>query len=234
MIKRIQIALVGDFDKNMYTHVALNESIEHCRPHLNFELETPWIPTENVDDNFLAQHTFKGFWIAPGSPYENDKGVYKLIRWARENNFPLYGTCGGFQYMIVEYAQNVLGFSNAGHEESDPDVERLVISKLECSLKGKEEEVLIPDKQSWLYNVLKTGSLIARYYCSYGINPEYIPLLEQYPMVFTAFSKDGQPRAFEVKAHRFYAGTLFQPPLDSSSDKPNPLLISFFINCSHG
>jgi CTP synthase (UTP-ammonia lyase) len=233
MVKRIQIGLVGDFDEKIYTHVALNEAIEHCRPHLHFTLETPWIPTEEVTENFLSDHNFEGFWIVPGSPYKNDAGVYKLIRWARENNFPLYGMCGGFQYMVVEYAKNVLGFSDAGHEESDPHVQRLVISKLACSLKGKQEDVLITDKHSWLYDVLKTDRITASYYCSYGVNPKYTHLLDQYPFVFTAFSEDEQPRGFELKAHRFYAATLFQPPLDSTADKPNPLLISFFNKCSH-
>lgn len=30
-MKRIGIALVGDFDKKMHTHLALKESIDHCK-----------------------------------------------------------------------------------------------------------------------------------------------------------------------------------------------------------
>lgn len=81
MEKCIQIGLVGDFNEKMYTHVALNHAITHSRSQLNFSLEAPWIPTEILDDNFLAEQRFEGFWIAPGSPYKNDEGVYKLIRW---------------------------------------------------------------------------------------------------------------------------------------------------------
>src|SRR5687768_12642566 len=130
MKKRIQIGLVGDYDEKMYTHVKLNEAIDHWLPHLHFSLETPWIPTEKLSPNFLADHFYEGFWIAPGSPYKNDEGVYALIRWARENNFPLFGICGGFQYMIVEYARNVLGIKGATHQESDPQGEQLIVSKL--------------------------------------------------------------------------------------------------------
>ena len=232
MHKRIQIGLVGDFDKNMYTHVALNDAIAHCRPKLHFELETSWIPTRKIDDNFLAQHTFEGFWIAPGSPYKNDEGVYKLIRWSRENNFPLFGTCGGFQYMLIEFARNVLGFSQSGHEESEPHMEQLVISKMTCSLKGATEDVVITDKDSWLREILQVNNIKGNFNCSYGVNPLYKNILNQYPMVFTAFSTLGEPRAFEMKAHRFYNGTLFQPQLDSTPEKPNPLLLSFFQKCA--
>jgi CTP synthase (UTP-ammonia lyase) len=233
MEKRIQIGLVGDFDKNMYTHVALNDSIGHCKPHLHFTLEEQWIPTETIDENFLASHPFEAFWLTPGSPYKNDEGVYRLIRWARENNFPLFGTCGGFQYMLVEYARNVLKMSQAGHEENEPANEHLIISKLSCSLKGKSEEVVVSDRQSWLYQVLDTERFTAQFNCNFGLNPVYQKILDQYPLTFTAFSPDGEARAFELKAHRFYAATLFQPPLDSTREKPNPLVLDFLRKSSH-
>jgi CTP synthase (UTP-ammonia lyase) len=231
MEKRVQIGLVGDFDKNMYTHVALNNAIEHCVPQLPFKLETQWLPTAELNENFLATQSFQGFWITPGSPYANDEGVYKLIQWCRENNFPLYGSCGGFQYMVVEYARNVLGFKDAGHEESHPDIEKLIITKMACSLKGQTETVIITDEQSWLYDVLQTNKIVGHFNCSYGVNPVYQSLLNQYPLVFTAFSENGEARAMEVKAHRFFCGTLFQPPLDSTAGKPNPLIFDFLGKC---
>lgn len=231
MEKRIQVGLVGDFDEKMYTHVALNNAIEHCRPHLHFTLEAAWIPTETITDGFLIEHRYEGFWITPGSPYANDEGVYKLIRWGRENDLPMFGTCGGFQYMIVEYARHVLGFGNAGHQESDPQVKQLIISKMACSLKGQQEEVRISDKESWLYQVLHADRITGHFNCSYGVNPVYTNLLNQYPLEFTAFSADGSPRALELKGHRFYNGTLFQPPLDSTPESPNPLVLSFLRKC---
>jgi CTP synthase (UTP-ammonia lyase) len=232
MEKRIQIALVGDFDAKMYTHIALNDSIEHCRPHLPVKLDSTWIPTQQLNDNFLAAHPYAGFWIAPGSPYDNDSGVYQVIQWCRENNFPLYGMCGGFQYMVVEYARNVLHFANAGHEESDSKVGMPVVAKMSCSLKGQQEQVLITDKQSLLYEALQADKITGHFNCSYGVNPLYQNLINQYPFVFTAFSPDGEPRAMEVKAHRFYCGTLFQPSLDSTQEKPNPFILSFLTRCA--
>jgi CTP synthase (UTP-ammonia lyase) len=233
MQKRIQIGLVGDFSEKIPTHVALNHAIEHCRPKLSFTLEAKWIPTENVDDNFLATHSVDGFWIAPGSPYKNDKGVYQLIRHCRENNFPLLGTCGGFQYMVVEYARNVLALADAAHEEGNPEASQLVISKLACSLKGQNEEISIVDKKSWLFEVLGKNNITGSFYCSYGVNPAFTNLLNQFPFVFIAFSPEGEPRALELKEHRFFAATLFQPPLDSSFEHPNLLLLDFFKKCSH-
>jgi CTP synthase (UTP-ammonia lyase) len=134
--------------------------------------------------------------------------------------------------MIVEYARNVLGFTHAGHEESEPGVQQLIVSKLSCSLKGQQEEVHITDLDSWLYKVLQTTKITGHFNCSYGINPVYQKSLNRYPMVFTAFSPEGEVRALELKTHRFFRGTLFQPPLDSTPEKPNPLIMSFIHECS--
>lgn len=230
-MKRVKIALVGDFDKNMYTHVALNDAIEHARAHLPFTLNAKWVQTEDIEKALLNGNNFHGFWIAPGSPYKNDEGVYKVIRMAREMNLPIIGSCGGFQYMVLEYARNVLNLSNAGHEESDPNANP-VISKLSCSLKGQREEVHIPDSNSWLYQVFKTDKIIGKYYCSYGVNPLFQEKLNRPPFLFTAFSATGEVRAFELRTHRFFKGTLFQPALDSSIENPNPLILDFFKACT--
>jgi CTP synthase (UTP-ammonia lyase) len=229
-MKRITIALVGDFDEKIQTLVALNSSIEHVRPALAFELNAEWVPTDETDKVLSSYTQYQGIWIVPGSPYKNDEGVFAVIRKAREKNIPILGTCGGFQYMIIEYAKNVLKIKNAGHEEIDPAAD-LVISKLSCSLKGKQEIVEIRDTDSWPFDVLKTDRLVGHYFCGYGVNPSYHEILNHYPFVFTAFSSTGEVRAFELKEHRFFKGTLFQPSLDSSPEKPNPFVVSFFEAC---
>lgn len=119
-MKRICIGIVGDFSEKMHTHVSINDAIEHCRRYIDFQLDTPWISTTTIRGLIRKENRFHGLWIVPGSPYEDDSSVFDTIRWARENNFPLLGSCGGFQYMVIEYARNVLGFMNASHAESEP------------------------------------------------------------------------------------------------------------------
>jgi CTP synthase (UTP-ammonia lyase) len=227
-MKPLRIAIIGDYTDSKHTHRALNDAIEHCRGHLNFPFEATWIATDVTPEPASLPKYTDGIWIAPGSPYKNDEAVYRIIQWARENNFPIFGTCGGFQYMVVEYAKNILGIQNAGHEESEPDAPQLVISKLSCSLKGQQEEVIITDKESWLYTILKSDVITGFFNCNYGVNAAYRDKLQQPPFVFTAFSRDGEVRGLELKGHRFFKGTLFQPPLDSSLEKPNALIMDFF------
>jgi len=225
-MKSLRIGIIGDYNENKHTHVALNQAIEHCRLNINFPLEAVWIPTDAIPVN--PSNKFDGLWVAPGSPYKNDDAVYKIIRWARENNFPILGTCGGFQYMVVEFAQNVIGIADASHEESEPQASQLVISKLSCSLKGQQEDVLITDRSSWLYKIIQKDKITGFFNCNYGVNPVFQSKLNQAPITFTAFSISGEVRALEIKNHPFFKGTLFQPPLESTPEKPNPLIMDFF------
>jgi CTP synthase (UTP-ammonia lyase) len=231
-MKALRIAIIGDYTEGKHTHIALNAAIDHARAHLNFAIETPWIDTTSITTVETLKQ-YDGLWIAPGSPYKNDGAVYNTIRWARENNIPIFGTCGGFQYMIVEYAQNMLGIRGAAHEESEPGASQLVISKLSCSLKGQQEEVIIRDKQSWLYKVLQKDTFTGYFNCNYGVNPAFAEQLQQGALAFTAFSLHGEVRALELKDHRFFKGTLFQPPLDSTPERPNALIMNFFYTVSH-
>jgi len=230
-MKRICIGLVGDFSEKIHTHRALNNAIEHCRKRLDFHLEPIWISTISLTENTFSQNKFHGCWIVPGSPYRNDRAVYDSIRWARENDFPLLGSCGGFQYMIIEYIKNVLGVEDAAHEESEPNADIRVITKLSCSLKGREEEVLITDKGSRLFTVFNAEKIMGRFYCSYGLNPKYQQAFDGSAFLFTAFSADGEARACELKSHPYFNGTLFQPSLDSTAEQPNPLILDFFRAC---
>ena len=133
--------------------------------------------------------------------------------------------------MILEYARNVLHSANALHEETSPAAESPIISKLSCSLKGRQEEVLITDKSSWIYKVLKSERISGHFYCSYGFNSVYEGKFKE-PFTFTARSIEGDVRAIELKNHRFFNGTLFQPSLDSTIDSPNELVIDFFRKVS--
>jgi CTP synthase (UTP-ammonia lyase) len=231
-MKRVHIALVGDFNEKKHTHVALNDCLAHCRRHLPFTLDATWTPTDKIGNLKSIPSTFQALWITPGSPYKDDEAVYQTIRWARENNFPVLGTCGGFQYMVVEFARNVIGLKDADHEESTPGASDLVVTKMSCSLKGQKEEVFITDWSSWLYTILQREVFTGYFNCSYGVNPAYQEQVEQEPMEFTAFSRNGEVRALEIKQHRFFKGTLFQPPLDSSAEHPNLLIMDFLRTVS--
>jgi CTP synthase (UTP-ammonia lyase) len=128
----IRIGIIGDFNPNYEVHRATNESIQHSSHTLGQPAEAVWLPADKPQQ----YECFQGFICAPGSPYRSFEGALAGIRYVREHGVPLVGTCGGFQHLVIEYARNVMGLTDAAHAETDPYASRLVVTPLSCSLAG--------------------------------------------------------------------------------------------------
>lgn len=229
MIKKI--AILGDFNPVYKTHHALNDSTRQIKKYFESEIQFDWIATDIFDYQAAFNNMYCGLWIAPGTPYKDDENVIRTIKYARENSIVTFGNCGGFQYMVIEFARNVCGIDNANHEESHPESEYLVISKLSCSLIEQQENLELIDKDSIIYHTIKKEKFIGRYFCNYGINQKFLEALTSNGLNFTTKSEDGQMRSFEIKSHLFYVATLFQPALTSSENEPNPIILKFVRKC---
>jgi CTP synthase (UTP-ammonia lyase) len=225
MLKKI--AILGDYNPAFSTHHALNASARHVAERFDQDIHFDWVSTDTFDFRPAFDKLYCGLWIAPGSPYKDMERVLRTITYTRQNNIPTFGNCGGFQHMVIEYARNVCGITNANHEEANPDASDLLISKLSCSLVEQEEQLTIIETASILFDVLKKRTLLGRYFCNYGINSDYLDILRSNGLKVTAISDDKQARAFEIEGHRFFVGTLFQPALASTLDEPNPLITEF-------
>ncbi len=145
-MKSASIAILGEYSPDFEPHAATNAAIRHSATRLEVTFDVDWISTDEISESLFVNHS--AICIAPGSPYKNLEKMLWAIRFARENNVPCLGTCGGFQHMILECARNLLGFKDAQHAEYDPSASRLFISKLECSLAGREMLLqFVPDSR---------------------------------------------------------------------------------------
>ncbi|MDP1771436.1 MAG: CTP synthase [Methylobacter sp.] len=222
MIKAI--ALLGEYTPTFPPHISTNVAIKHAQNLLDVELTADWISTDDIGPK-LFEH-YSGIWVAPGSPYKNMELTLWAIRYARENKIPCFGTCGGFQHMVIEYARNVLGFKDAQHAEYDPCASSLFISQLACSLAGREMQLdFVPGSQvATIY-----GGLSAKenYYCNFGVNPDCIDELKQGPLNISGSDAEGEIRVIENPDHPFFIGTLFVPQTRSTPEKSHPLVTAF-------
>ncbi len=218
------IALLGEYTPNFSPHAATNAAIEHTKAALGLDVNADWVSTADINSSLFER--YDGIWIAPGSPYKDMDKTLEAIRHARENDIPCFGTCGGFQHMILEYARNVLGFKDAQHAEYDPYASSLFISELTCSLAGREMSLHFkPDSQvAAIYGALTAAE---QYYCNFGINPDYIEVLKQGRMHITGADAEGDIRVIEWPDHRFFIGTLFVPQARSTPQQPHPLVTAF-------
>ena len=218
------IALLGEFTPTFKPHIATNAAIEHSRNMLGISVEGVWVSTQDIDPSLFSR--FSGIWVAPGSPYKNMDKTLWAIQFARENNIPCFGTCGGIQHIILEYARNVLGFKDAQHAEYDPYSSDLFISALTCSLAGREMNLNFVEG-SQVAEIYGENSAIEEYYCNFGVNPEKIELLKSGSLQITGSDVEGEIRVIELPNHPFFLATLFVPQARSTSNRPHPLVSAF-------
>ena len=65
------------------------------------------------------------------------------------------------------------------------------------------------------------------FFCNYEINPEYEYCLMEAGLSIVARGVNGEARAVESPAHRFFIASLFQPQLSSTKEKPHPVVVGF-------
>jgi CTP synthase (UTP-ammonia lyase) len=217
-----RIGIIGDFNGNNPTHVATNSGILHAAEALGEPIEAVWLATDEPQEF----GKFQGLLCSPGSPYRSLEGALAGIQYARENNVPFIGTCGGFQHLVIEYARNVLGLTDAAHAESDPYAACLFVTPLSCSLVGKTMEVTIQPGSKAAAACRATRST-ERFYCNFGLNPEYRDQLEQHGLAITSWDRNGEARIVELRTHPFFLGTLFVPQASSVPDSPHQLMVEF-------
>lgn len=218
------IALLGEYTPTFPPHASTNVAIEHSRNLLGLDITARWVSTEDIDQK-LFEH-YSGIWVAPGSPYKSMEKTLRAIRYARENKIPCFGTCGGFQHIVLEYARNVLGFKDAQHAEYDPYASSLFISELACSLAGREMQLSF-EPESRIAAIYGGLSAKEHYYCNFGVNPDCVEDLKRGSMKITGSDAEGDIRVVELPEHPFFIGTLFVPRARSTNEGPHPLVTAF-------
>jgi CTP synthase (UTP-ammonia lyase) len=101
-----------------------------------------------------------------------------------------------------------------------------VITPLACSLVGLEQTVNLVrgTRASTLYGATEA---VERYYCNYGVNPAYAPLLEARGLQVTGVGAAAEIRIVELHDHPFFLATLFLPQARSTAASPHPLLVGY-------
>jgi CTP synthase (UTP-ammonia lyase) len=218
-----RIALVGDRSANVRAHARIPALIDALLRRDGIALDAYWIATADAAACDLGR--FDAIWLVPGSPYDSADGAIAAVRTARERRIPFLGTCGGFQYALLEFARNVCELPAVENAEVTPEADAHLIVPLECSLKGHEEAVMIvPGTRA--AKISGPGRRTERYHCDYGLNPAYLERLSQGGLRFSGFDDGGQVRIAELPGHPFFVATLFQPELHGDGSQPHPVIVA--------
>ena len=222
----MKLAIIGEYNPDFEPHVQTDAAIAHSASALGVDVQSEWISTADLQIPHLS--AFPAIWFAPGSPYRDLNRTLDAIRFAREFDVATLGTCGGFQHMVIEFARHVVRICDAQHAEYEPYASRVIVSRLTCSLVGREMEISLNpwSKTAAAYG---THAIIERYYCNFGVNPDYVDQISNAGFQVVGRDADGDCRVMELAQHRFFVGTLFVPQARSRQDHPHPLINAFLL-----
>jgi CTP synthase (UTP-ammonia lyase) len=226
----LRIALIGDYDPQVTAHQAIPIALGMASEHSGLDVQFQWLATDQINAATLF-NTFDGFWCVPASPYRNTDGALRAIRFAREQQRPFLGTCGGFQHAVLEYARNVLGWADAEHGETSPDAARALLTPLTCSLVEAIDSIHLVEG-SLLAKAYETSEIHEGYRCRYGVNPEFEQALLSQQLNAIGHDSNGDLRAVELKGHPFFVATLFQPERAALKGVLPPLVRALVEACA--
>lgn len=225
----IRIALIGDYDPHVTAHQAIPVALGMAAEQANTDVQFQWLATDCISaDASLAD--FDGFWCVPASPYRDMDGALRAIRFAREQQRPFLGTCGGFQHAVLEYARNVLGWDDAEHGETSPDAARALLTPLTCSLVEAVDSIHLVEG-SLIAEAYESAEIVEGYRCRYGVNPAFERELLSQQLCAVGHDASGDLRAVELKGHPFFVATLFQPERAALKGTLPPLVRALIAAC---
>ncbi|MBC7928904.1 MAG: gamma-glutamyl-gamma-aminobutyrate hydrolase family protein [Bryobacteraceae bacterium] len=215
------LVLLGDRNPDFLTH----RELESTLALLPGDVSVEWVATDSPDA--ASVNEADGLWVIPGSPYRNDEVVYSAIQSARITGQPFLGTCGGFQYAVVEFARNVAKIVTAQHAETAAGPDDLVVDRLACSLVG-EERTICPVPGTQFASITGPQPFTGFHWCNYGLSPAWLEALASHGLVVAATAPDAGVEAIELAEHPFFVATLFQPQVGcAAAGKLHPLIAAF-------
>ena len=234
----IDIALVGKYVELKDSYLSVVEALHHAGMHNDRKVNIQWIAAEDVEKHGpeLLLGSARGIIVPGGFGERGLEGMIATANYARTSGIPYLGLCLGMQIMVVEYARNELGISNASSLEIDPEAEHPVIA----FMPGQEDlHSTGGTMRLGVYPcVLKEGTLVREAYGKelvserhrhrYEFNNDYRIQLEEAGLIASGTSPDGNlVEVTEVYGHPFMIGSQFHPEFASRPERPHPLFREF-------
>lgn len=242
----IKIAVVGKYTRLHDSYLSLTHSLNFAAWSLGHNAYIRYIDSETPD--LIEQLEDADCVIIPGG-YGGRAldGKLETARYVRTTGKPFLGICLGMQIVCIEYARNVLGWSEAASQETDPATTTPLFIKNwtgEKRVGAKPISVMCGSKTNSTYGRL---CISERHRHDYSFNTEYKDKLfgpdTKLTLVGTSVrqhrtSGDGQTlgeikaalepdvvEIVELEDHPWHVSVQFHPEFKSRPETPAPLFI---------
>ena len=237
-VQEVHIGIVGKYVELQDAYKSISEALLHASVYNGRKLKLHYIHSGSIDSENVESKLcgLNGVVVAPGFGQRATEGKFAALKYTREHNIPTFGICLGMQCMVIEFARNVLGYTDANSTELDEHTLHNVIDIMESqkSVTAKGGTMRLGAYRCSLVQ----GSLAASAYgkvevCErhrhrYEFNNDYRENFEKNGMVVTGMNPElGLVEIVELPLHKWYVGTQFHPEYSSTLEHPHPLFMSF-------
>ena len=234
----VKISLVGKYVALHDAYISIVEALKHggIANHTNVNIN--WVDSEETlpetVDELLKDSD--GILVPGGFGDRGIEGKILAAQYAREHNIPYFGICLGMQIAVIEYARNILGYTDANSSELNPETTHPVIDLMPEQkdvedLGGTMRLGLYPCKitKDSLSEEIYGGSLIyERHRHRYEFNNTYRKEITDAGMIIAGQSPDERlVEMVEIPNHPWYVGVQFHPEFKSRPNHAHPLFASF-------
>ena len=234
----VTVALVGKYIQLHDAYISVVEALKHGGIFSRATVNIKWIDSETVTaDN--AEELFSdvsGILVPGGFGNRGIEGKIEAIKYARTHNVPTFGICLGMQCMAIEFARNVLGYTDANSREMDEKTPHNVIDIMEeqkaitnmggTMRLGAYECIL--DQHSKTFEAYKSEHIQERHRHRYEFNNDYKQEYEKAGMKCVGINPESDlVEIIEIPTLKWFIGVQFHPEYSSTVLKPHPLFLSF-------
>lgn len=236
--QEVTVALVGKYIQLHDAYISVVEALKHGGVANHALVHIKWVDSETVTPDNVAEilGDVSGILVPGGFGDRGIDGKIYAIQYAREHKVPFLGLCLGMQLSIVEFARNVIGWSDAHSVELNPSTTHPVIH-LMPDQNGIEDiggtlrlgsYPCVLDKTSKAYALYGQETIHERHRHRYEVNNDYRKALTDNGMKLSGLSPDNRiVEMIELPEHPWFVGTQAHPELKSRPNRPHPLFKGF-------
>lgn len=236
--EKVTIGLVGKYVELQDAYKSISEALLHAATYADHKLNLVYIHSEKLTDENVGDKlaAMDGVIIAPGFGHRGIDGKFVALKWCREHDVPTFGICLGMQCMVIEFARNVLGLTEAHSTEMNPLTPDNVIDLME---EQKNISNMGGTMRLGAYDcALRPGSRAAEAYGSllvserhrhrFEFNNDYRERFEAAGMQCVGENPASKlVEVVEMPSKRWFIGTQYHPEYSSTVLSPSPIFRSF-------
>jgi len=236
----ITIGLVGKYVELHDAYMSVAESLNHAGWFHDVDVRIKWINSEALEQMGEGYtevlEDVAGIVVPGGFGHRGIEGKIKAANFARRKNIPYLGLCLGMQVAVIEFARNVLGFTDANSTEFDSQTTNpvidLMLTQRQIADKGGTMRlgnwVCCLTAGTKAYKAYGEPIVFERHRHRYEFNNEYRKRMESQGLVVSGRSADNSlVEVIELANHPWFVASQFHPEFKSRPTHPHPLFRDF-------